>query len=161
MESFDRLCVDIRKDGGLRLIVVMLAVKMVPKSWLHFEGLYHYYDFYRSTGYIAIAAQVYIWLPILGWRPLAIRQYRDYQHVSLVKVYDTDEWQLQQITAMLDDAMRQSGNGTKIEFLKWQPWPIYSTNALLWPVHHASIFSLMNTSTNISWYSGYNYHLVV
>ena len=161
MESFDRLCTDIRRDGTLRLIAVMLAVKMVPKSWLYFRGLYHYYDLYRRTGYIAIAAQVYIWLPILGWRPLAIRQDRECQHVSLFNVYDTDEWQLQQITATLDEAMRQSANGTDLEFVKWQPWPMYSTNALVWPAHHASILHVMQTNTNIRWYSGYSYHIVV
>ena len=34
-------------------------------------------------GYIALAVQVYVWLPILEW-----------QHVSLVNVYDTDQRKL-------------------------------------------------------------------
>ena len=164
MESLRRLCNDIKKDGTVWLIIVMLFVKFIPSSWLHFRGLCHYYNFdpYAKKGYIALAVQVYLWLPILEWQHLAIRQNPGWQHVSLVNVYNTDQRKLHQIVEMLNQAMWNcySCDGIEfLEFLNWQPWPIYSTNALLWPSHHSSVIGLL--SENIRWYSNYNYHVVV
>ena len=139
----------------------MLLVRLLLSSWLSFRGLQHSFrmDPRTNCGFVYLAVQVDVWIPIFGWRSLAIRQDPDWQHVSLFTVYNASYETLQRLVAVLDQAMHRSCDGAELELLYWQTWPVYSTNALIWPSYHSSIIGLL--SGDIVWYSSYTYHVVV
>ena len=157
MHSWRRLWIDLERDGGPKLIVSMLLVKLLPQSWIVMRGLSHryHYNSMHGYGYVMLVVQRHVWM--FGWRRLAIRQDPQWQHLSLFSVSNASEDQLQQITHALDGAMRRSGSA--LDFLRWQTWPCYSSNALLWPPHHDAITALLGDG--VWWYSTYTYHIVV
>ena len=158
MDSIHRLWIDLQRDGGPMLIVSMLLVKLLPLSWIRLRGLshrYHYNPLVQQYGYVMLMVEVHVWL--LGWRRLAIRQDAQWQHLSLFSVSNTSDEQLQRITRALDGALRRGRSA--LDFLHWQAWPCYSTNALVWPPHHHAITALLGEG--VRWYSSYTYHVVV
>ena len=161
MMSFRRLCEDLSKDGTPWLILKMMLVKMLPCSWIRFRAIQHRFQMndWTGKGYVFLAVKAEMRIPMLGWRSFAIRQNPEWQHMSLFTVSDASYDWLRGIVAALDDSMCHKNDCEVLEFLNWQPWPIYSTNALVWPQHHWSIEELR--CDKITWHSSYTYHVVV
>ena len=161
MDSWNRFWIDIERDGGPMLIITMLLVRLLPPSWLRIRGMRHRYDYnpVHGYGYVALAVEMHTWMPLLGWRLLSVRQDPQWQHLSLFSVSSaaSGEERLLEITRALDDALQRSG--TTVDFLQWQAWPCYSSNAFVWPPHHDAITAQLGEC--VWWYSSFTCHVAV
>ena len=161
MDSWRRFWIDLERDGGPTLIIKMLLARLLPQSWIRIRGLHHRYDYnpVHAHSYVALMVEVHAWMPMLGWRQLRVRQDTSLQHISLFSVSGRRRHRkrLLQVTRVLDAAMRRSG--AEVDFPRWQAWPCYSSNALVWPPHHDAVTAQLGEC--VWWYSTFTYHVAV